>query len=78
MQSGCACRRLLRGARTGSSLPAWGATLDQCGDAASCEARMNTIVGRLDTMRDEMRGKHLTLEALEERKEGSKDRKSVV
>lgn len=31
---------------------------------------MNTIVGRLDTMRDEMRGKHLTLEALEELRTG--------
>ncbi|CAE8640827.1 unnamed protein product [Polarella glacialis] len=37
-----------------------------CTDDASCKAKMQSLTGRLDELRDEMRGKHLTLQALEE------------
>jgi len=38
----------------------------KCTDEASCKARMDTLSSSLDELRDEMRGKHLTLQALEE------------
>mmetsp|Transcript_55053 Transcript_55053/g.98179 ORF Transcript_55053/g.98179 Transcript_55053/m.98179 type:complete len:605 (-) Transcript_55053:163-1977(-) len=45
----------------------WGSTsAAQCTDDASCKARLGVITDKLDELRDEMRGKHQTLQALEE------------
>ncbi|CAK9011110.1 Splicing factor U2af large subunit A [Durusdinium trenchii] len=37
-----------------------------CHDEESCKVRLSTLTSKLDELRDEMRGKHLTLQALEE------------
>lgn len=37
-----------------------------CHDEASCKVRLDTLTSKLDDLRDEMRGKHLALQALEE------------
>lgn len=37
-----------------------------CHDEASCKVRLDTLTSKLDELRDEMRGKHLALHALEE------------
>lgn len=42
----------------------------ECKDAASCKARMATLVDRLGDMKDDMRGNQLTLEALEDLRTG--------
>ncbi|CAE7658189.1 U2AF65A, partial [Symbiodinium sp. CCMP2456] len=44
----------------------WSSSPAPCHDDESCKARLDTITSKLDELRDEMRGKHLTLQALEE------------
>jgi len=44
----------------------WGSASAKCTDDASCKARLGEITDKLDELRDEMKGKHSTLQALEE------------
>jgi len=44
----------------------WSSSPAPCNDDESCKARLDTITAKLDELKDEMRGKHLTLQALEE------------
>eukprot|EP00933_Yihiella_yeosuensis_P041016 TRINITY_DN35452_c0_g1_i1.p1 TRINITY_DN35452_c0_g1~~TRINITY_DN35452_c0_g1_i1.p1 ORF type:complete len:591 (+),score=131.91 TRINITY_DN35452_c0_g1_i1:129-1901(+) len=46
------------------------AATQKCTDEASCKVRMSEVTARLDDLRDEMRGKHSTLQALEEIRAG--------
>lgn len=49
----------------------WGSELSpSCTDEASCQAHLQNLTERLQAMRTEMQGKHLTLQALEELRTG--------